>query len=71
MLLKELGFRGCILNKRHVIRESLRIVEWIYSYLNRINCLKAAGFGIIILDKTWYDTHGVVNMGWDDGSCSS
>lgn len=70
MLLKKLGFRFRILNKRRVIMESCRIVAWRYRYLNRINCLRDTGYEIIFLDETWYDTHDVVKKGWDDGSCS-
>ena len=68
-IIKRLGFHFRTLNKRRVIMESSRIVAWRYKYLNRLNQLRSAGYRIIFLDETWYDTHDVVKKGWDDGSC--
>ncbi|KAJ4450356.1 hypothetical protein ANN_01777 [Periplaneta americana] len=69
-LLKKLGFRFRVLNKRRVIMESSRIVTWRYKYLNTLRSKRSAGHKIIFLDETWYDTHDVPKKGWDDGCCS-
>ena len=69
-LLKKLSFWFCILSKRHVIMESWRIVAQRYCYVNRVSCLKAAGYEIIFLDETWCNSCDV-KKGWNDESCSS
>ncbi|KAJ4447875.1 hypothetical protein ANN_09884 [Periplaneta americana] len=48
--------------------ESARIVAWHYNYLQRLNKLRSEGSQIVFLDETWYDTHDVVQKGWDDGA---
>ncbi|KAJ4426195.1 hypothetical protein ANN_27004 [Periplaneta americana] len=58
-LLKKLGFRFQILNKRRVIMESSRIVTWRYKYLKTLRSKRSAGHKIIFLDETWYNTHDV------------
>lgn len=69
-IVKSLGFRFRTLNRRRVIMESARIVSWRYRYLHRLHQLRSAGYGVVYLDETWFDTHDTVRKGWDDGTCS-
>lgn len=67
-LLKHLGFRYRVYNRRKVIMEAPRIVALRHRFLRQIAQVRAQGKNIVYLDETWFDTHTVPSRLWSDGS---
>lgn len=67
-IIKHLGFQYKKTNNKKVLMESTRIVEWRYRYLEKIKKYRDEGYHIVYLDETWYDSHEVSKMMWEDGN---
>lgn len=67
-LLHTIGFRFKNIDKRVIIKETKRIVEWRQQYLIQINQFRVENRNIYYLDETWFDTHDTIKKGWQDSS---
>ncbi|XP_050505181.1 uncharacterized protein LOC126883577 [Diabrotica virgifera virgifera] len=72
-ILKSMGFRYRIIDKRQVIMESHRLQKWRYEYITSIRKFRSENHPIIYLDETWFDTHSTRPKGFADpsGKCKT
>uniref|UniRef100_A0A6P7GKK8 Uncharacterized protein LOC114343810 n=1 Tax=Diabrotica virgifera virgifera TaxID=50390 RepID=A0A6P7GKK8_DIAVI len=72
-ILKSMGFRYRIIDKRQVIMESHRLQKWRYEYITSIRKFRSENRPIIYLDETWFDTHSTRPKGFADpsGKCKT
>ncbi|XP_072384665.1 uncharacterized protein [Diabrotica undecimpunctata] len=67
-ILKSMGFRYRIIDKRQVIMESHRLQKWRYEYITSIRKFPSENHPIIYLDETWFDTYSTQPKGFADSS---
>ena len=66
--IRKLAFHYTKLDKRHALKESQRISEWRYKYLQQIKRFRDENRSIVNLEETWYYSLDTVNKGWVDQS---